>query len=49
MVDGFWCDEEKNFPRQIHNSSLFRDIMGLAFEGEFGEIVNLGETIQGKV
>ena len=23
--------------------------MGLAFEGEFGEIVNLGEKIQGKV
>jgi hypothetical protein len=43
LVDGFRCDEEKNFPRQVHNVSLFGDIMGLALEGEFWEVVNLGE------
>jgi hypothetical protein len=27
---------------------LFRDIMGLAFEGEFGKVVNLGERYRGR-
>jgi hypothetical protein len=34
LVDGFWRDEEKNFPRQGHDSSLLGNIVGLALEGE---------------
>jgi hypothetical protein len=47
LVDGLWRDEEKNFPGQGKNGSLLGDIVGLALEGEFWEVVNLGEEIQG--
>jgi hypothetical protein len=47
LVDGFWRDEENNFPGRGHDGSLLRDIVGLALEGEFWEVVNLGEKIQG--
>jgi hypothetical protein len=49
LVDSFWRDEEKNFPRGGYDGSLLGNIVGLALEGEVWEMVNLGEEIQGYV
>jgi hypothetical protein len=47
LVDGLWRDEEKNFPGGGYDGSLLENIVGLALEGEFWEMVNLGEEVQG--
>jgi hypothetical protein len=46
LVDGFWHDEEKNFPGRGYDGFFLGNIVGLALEGELWEMVNLGEEIQ---
>jgi len=47
LVDGFRCDEEKNFSRQGNDGSLLGNIVGLALEGKLWKRVNIKKEIQG--
>jgi hypothetical protein len=46
LIDGLGCNKEKGFSRRRYYGSLIREVMCLAFEGEFGKMMDLGKKIQ---
>jgi hypothetical protein len=46
LVDILWGDEEEGVPRRGNNGFLVRDVVNLAMEGKFGEIMDLREEVQ---
>ena len=49
LANIFGGDEKEDISRRRNDGFLVGDIMGLAFEGEFWEMMNLGKEIQGQI